>query len=74
MRTITMIAGVAALGIASAPMMATAGPTTESFTLGASNLGGGFPPPYGTVAVNLLSSTTAQLTYEIEFGRGIHIR
>ncbi len=70
MRILPIIAGVAALGIVSAPMMAEAGPTTESFTLGASNLGGGFPPPYGTVAVNLLSSTTAQLTYESNLAGG----
>ena len=70
MRTLPMIAGVAALGIAFVPMIATAAPTTETLTLGASNLGGSFPPPFGTVKVDLLSSTTAQLTYESNLAGG----
>src|SRR5690242_10849459 len=70
MRVLTVLAAAAALGIASAPMMAVAGPATESFTLGASNLGVGFPPPYGTVTVDLLTSTTAKLTYESNLAGG----
>ena len=70
MQTSTIIAGVAALGIAASPMIAVAAPTTETLTLGASNLGGSFPPPFGTVKVDLLGATTAQLTYESNVAGG----
>ncbi len=68
MKTPALLAGAVALGFAIAPMMADAAPLT--LTLGASNLGSSFPPPFGTVTVTLLDSTDAQLTFESNVAGG----
>ncbi|HQT95645.1 MAG TPA: hypothetical protein PK435_13510 [Thermoanaerobaculaceae bacterium] len=63
----SVILGTAALamGLTAFPAVASFVPSSTIFTLNAGNSAlTGYPSPYGTVTVDLTSSTTANLTYK----------